>query len=83
MTYQKIEIKGRKFFIDIDKKRTACYDCGEMIRFAQDEKGKFYPVNMAINKWVFHKDYCHKIPAGKLENRINNEKRNQDFLSNL
>lgn len=85
MTYINIEINGIKLSIDIDKKRSACFKCGQLIHFAQDATGKFYPIDKDLNGqgWNFHRLFCKKPDYSQLEKNIYNEDRNQEFLNNL
>jgi len=82
MNYQKTIIKSNGFikeiFYDSDSKRTPCRDCGELIRFGQDESGKYYPLSSDGKRHL-----CVKREKGMLENRIESEERNQELLNNL
>ena len=79
MNYQKITIKDKELFFDADLKRTACKDCGDLIRFGQDSTGKYYPLNS--NGLELHR--CIKKTGSVLEDSIFSEERNQEYLNNL
>ena len=78
MNYKKLQLINKELFFDADAKRTACKDCGELIRFAQDNQGKYYPINSSGT--AFHK--CSNSEF-KLERNIESENRNQDYLNSL
>ena len=83
MTYITIDIEGKNLYLDMDKKRTACRHCGEMIRFAQDNMGTFYTVEKLVTEWCFHNKVCKKKHKSNLEKNIESEERNQEFLNAL
>ena len=79
MNYKKIQLGNKELFFDADAKRISCKDCGMLIRFAQDEVGKYYPIN-SISLDLHH---CVKRAKSILEENVSSEERNQEFLNNL
>jgi len=84
MMYITINIEGKNLHLDIDKKRTACRDCGKMIRFAQDDMGNHYVVEgELLGTFYLHYKRCKKRIPTNLEKNIESEDRNQEFLNSL
>ena len=81
MNHQKLNANGKELFFDLDSRRTACKDCGEMIRFAQDSAGKYYPISMYGFTYKIHS--CKKVENTKLEKSIYQEEANQEYLNSL
>lgn len=89
MNYQTIKLKGgAEVYLDLDAKRTKCKKCGELIRFGMTKNNKYIPVIQIGDEWQCHFADCkfanefRKKNVG-LNERIQEEETNQDFLNSI
>ena len=87
MNYQKIKLLGGAVVtVDLDANRTKCKKCEEMIRFAITDSGKFMPIIQVGENWQSHFTDCRfsdSFRKTKLENDIEQQERNQEYLNSL
>lgn len=87
MNYQKIKLLGgAEVMIDMDERRSSCKRCGEMIRWAITHSGSKMPIILNGEEWQSHFADCKfadKFRKTKIEQRIEEQDRNQDYLNSL
>ena len=87
MNYQKIKLLGGAVVsVDLDANRTKCKKCGEMIRFGITASGKYMPIIQIGENYQSHFVDCKfadSFRKTKMENNIDEENKNQEFLNNL
>ena len=89
MNYQTIKLKGgAEVQVDMDAKRTACKKCGELIRFGITKNSKYIPIiEMEDGEYQAHFADCKFAGdfrgKGTINNRIEEQNRNQEFLNSL
>lgn len=88
MNYQTIKlIGGAKVTIDTDERMTRCSKCAQQIRFGITQSGKKMPITeIAPGEYQSHFADCPAASSFRksgLEDRIDEEQRNQEYINSL
>jgi hypothetical protein len=92
MNYRKVKLAGGvEVYFDLDARPTKCKKCGESIRFAATLTGKKMPVSeIAPGEYQSHFADCPFADGFRkgqkkddVYDRIEAEKRNQDYINSL